>query len=167
MTPSRATSSSPSITMMVRNFPRRSGRARLLENLHATGFDGTYDFLYLPFCFAKKQNLGYAFINFCTPEFANRFQQQWHNKCLGDERAPADPSKSRPLHVSIALIQGKENNVRHLLRECKSSKIVNSKFQPVVYQNGVRVDFVEYVLYELNLFSTSDSGAEGEGGGRA
>jgi len=133
-----------SITLMVRNFPRRSSQSRLIERLHASGFEGTYDFVYLPFCFAKKQNLGYAFINFRTPKDANTFTERWHNKSLDNLPNP------RALHVCIAHIQGKEQNVKHLLRECKSSKIVNPRFQPVVYEHGVRVDFVEYVN-RLNL----------------
>merc|ERR1711964_245223 len=49
----------PITTMMVRNIPRRQTQEQLEAHLRRTGFKGEYDVLYLPYCFKKKQNLGY------------------------------------------------------------------------------------------------------------
>eukprot|EP00397_Hematodinium_sp_SG-2012_P010733 GEMP01010857.1.p1 GENE.GEMP01010857.1~~GEMP01010857.1.p1 ORF type:complete len:326 (+),score=72.34 GEMP01010857.1:119-1096(+) len=125
-------------TMMLRNFPRRSQQKRLLSYLDSSGLSGQYDFVYLPFCFEKKQNLGYAFINFRTPQKAVQFYMKWHKQSITSDSL----NKPRLMNVSVAQIQGREDNLQRIIKECKVGKITNPKFQPVVYDDdGSRVDF--------------------------
>lgn len=129
-------------TMMLRNFPRRSPRKSLLAFLDTNGFKGQYDFVYLPFSFEKKRNLGYAFINFCAPEKAFDFYTSWHKRDMFRTGDDGETSKSRLMNISVAQIQGRQANMQRIIKECKVGKITNPKFQPVVYDDmGYRVDF--------------------------
>lgn len=53
---------------MLRNIPNRYSQAGLLEEIDHSGFKGSYDFFYLPMDTQNRTNVGYAFINFVTPE---------------------------------------------------------------------------------------------------
>ena len=53
---------------MLRNIPNRYSQVSLLEEIDQEGFKGTYDFFYLPMDTQNRTNVGYAFINFMTPE---------------------------------------------------------------------------------------------------
>eukprot|EP00397_Hematodinium_sp_SG-2012_P016795 GEMP01017147.1.p1 GENE.GEMP01017147.1~~GEMP01017147.1.p1 ORF type:complete len:310 (+),score=42.96 GEMP01017147.1:103-1032(+) len=124
-------------TMMLRNFPRRNGQKKLLCQLNARGFEGAYDFVYLPFSFAKKLNLGYAFINFRTPQKAHEFFTQWHKQIFEETEG-----RSHPMNVSIAEVQGKAANLERILQERKVAKISNPLYQPVVFdEQGKRMEF--------------------------
>eukprot|EP00397_Hematodinium_sp_SG-2012_P031926 GEMP01033947.1.p1 GENE.GEMP01033947.1~~GEMP01033947.1.p1 ORF type:complete len:296 (+),score=69.99 GEMP01033947.1:122-1009(+) len=147
----------PVTTMMLRNFPRRSAQKRLLSHLDESGFAGTYDFVYLPFCFVTKQNLGYAFINFRTAAKAVEFSHVWHK-----QSAPSSggkEKKSRPMTVSVAQVQGREANVQRILKECNAGKITNQKFQPVMLdETGERMDF-SVLLQEYRAARGAAAGA--------
>merc|ERR1719310_2162480 len=54
-------------TVMLKNIPNRYGRDMLTDQLNAN-YRNEYDFVYLPIDFNSKCNVGYAFINFRTPE---------------------------------------------------------------------------------------------------
>ena len=58
----------PKTTVMLRNIPNRYSQVSLLEEIDQEGFKGTYDFFYLPMDTQNRTNVGYAFINFMTPE---------------------------------------------------------------------------------------------------
>eukprot|EP00397_Hematodinium_sp_SG-2012_P031198 GEMP01033096.1.p1 GENE.GEMP01033096.1~~GEMP01033096.1.p1 ORF type:complete len:242 (+),score=36.41 GEMP01033096.1:94-819(+) len=122
-------------TMMIRNFPRRRPVKYLVAELESSGFANTYDYIHLPFCFNKKQNFGYAFINFRDPAVACALRNQWHNQYIfGTET-------SLPVNIREAQIQGKEANLKRLIKEGKTKKITNPHLQPIVYDDdGHRVD---------------------------
>merc|ERR1712232_392540 len=61
-------------TAVIRNIPPEFTRARLLELIDNQGFDGLYDFVYLPIDFQTELNHCYAFINLITAEDAERFR---------------------------------------------------------------------------------------------
>ena len=56
-------------TLMIRNIPNKYNQAMMLDLLNRS-YAGQYDFFYLPIDFKNKCNLGYAFVNFNTPESA-------------------------------------------------------------------------------------------------
>jgi len=144
-------------TVIIRNYPRRSGQEKLLLQLEATGFKGKFDFVYLPFSFSKKENLGYVFVNFMCHEYAVAFYQKWHRNCfdnrmmpmrgLGSSKYTERASKPRPMSVSVAKKQGVEANITRIIQENKNANIVNPKFQPAIFVNNgqTRYDFQKYV----------------------
>lgn len=74
----------PITTMMICDIPCRKTTAQVLEAIDSFGFAGTYDLIYMPpqkgFRRANhSQNMGYAFINFKTPEWAAEFCKVFQN----------------------------------------------------------------------------------------
>jgi len=57
---------------VIRNFPHSYTRDMVCELLNSKGFDGCYDFVYLPTDFLSWMAFGYAFINMKTHEDALR-----------------------------------------------------------------------------------------------
>mmetsp|Transcript_33357 Transcript_33357/g.72874 ORF Transcript_33357/g.72874 Transcript_33357/m.72874 type:complete len:755 (-) Transcript_33357:27-2291(-) len=96
-------------TLMVRNVPNRYDRATLMLELDELGFEGTYNFLYLPIDSWTGYNVGYAFVNFDEPKDA------FH--CMkvvdGYEFKRHRLWKKRLAVVSVAHIQGLEQNLAH------------------------------------------------------
>jgi hypothetical protein len=94
-------------TVMMRNLPNKYTRALLLEELGRTGFNGTYDFLYLPVDTIQQANKGYAFINFSHPAYAKRFKDTYEDCTM-----PLFNS-NKSITVTVAALQGFEANYAH------------------------------------------------------
>ncbi|CAK0800980.1 unnamed protein product [Prorocentrum cordatum] len=118
-------------TMMVSNLPLRLQRSELMDMLDGSGFDGVYDFCYVPSDFHSGMNNGHAFINFHDHGTAVRFKEAWH------AAAPfRDYSDSQTLRVVPARIQGLRANakmasVRMNVRNPKHHGLVSTKDQSV------------------------------------
>jgi len=100
----------PPTTMMIRNIPGRYSQDDLMADLQELGFAGTYDFLYIPIDKATSTNVGYAFVNFIDPD--------WAQKCkvtldvFQFQRRRKRPSNKTAI-VSVAYLQGLETNLQH------------------------------------------------------
>jgi len=94
-------------TLMIRNVPNRYDRVMLMQELDELGFRGAYDFLYLPIDNATHWNVGYAFVNFDLPEDAKRCMSKMQGHQFKRCR------QRRVAQISIAHIQGLENNLAH------------------------------------------------------
>jgi len=66
-------------TMMIRNVPYAMTVAALEQVLQNAGFGDCFDFLYLPpMKRNQEKNLGFAFLNFVSPEDATVFKKAFH-----------------------------------------------------------------------------------------
>eukprot|EP00439_Symbiodinium_sp_Y106_P076059 s234_g15.t1 len=99
-------------TLMLRNVPNAYDREALMAELANLGFEGSFDFLYLPIDTSTKNNVGYAFVNFCDEEACM--------KCMNALRGyffKGQPyNRRRPAIVSVAHLQGLEANLQHYSR---------------------------------------------------
>ncbi|CAK0880554.1 unnamed protein product [Prorocentrum cordatum] len=117
-------------TVMVRNLPARCTQGEVVGELDRSGFEGCYDFCYMPCDFDSGQNNGYVFVNFKTPAVTRSFKETWH----GRSRFPNHPD-SRSLQVTAAHIQGYEANIAMLqtagvIRNPNFRRLVISKSDP-------------------------------------
>eukprot|EP00397_Hematodinium_sp_SG-2012_P036560 GEMP01039475.1.p2 GENE.GEMP01039475.1~~GEMP01039475.1.p2 ORF type:complete len:244 (+),score=44.07 GEMP01039475.1:990-1721(+) len=122
-------------SLMIRNIPRRCTQKALLSEIDNSGFVGCYDFCYLPSIFSTNANFGYAFVNLISPYEAQRFRLIWHRKKMGGK------SVKSCVTVSVAKVQGRKQNIRRLFSDTKVIRIANPRFQPAVFEQGVRIDF--------------------------
>mmetsp|Transcript_70993 Transcript_70993/g.170062 ORF Transcript_70993/g.170062 Transcript_70993/m.170062 type:complete len:256 (-) Transcript_70993:143-910(-) len=61
-------------TLMLSNLDTRTTTSAGIKNdLDACGFEDRYDFIYVPHSIARLEAIGYAFVNFCSPEAAADF----------------------------------------------------------------------------------------------
>jgi hypothetical protein len=121
-------------TLMIRNLPYTLTQQELLQALDGSGFAGLYDFFYLPHKFKEHKNLGFAFVNFLTPESAATFSNDWHHTFrfkMG--------SMHKPLNISAAAVQGRAANER-AANSHKMGRVKNNFFRPVVMQNSLMND---------------------------
>jgi len=125
-----ASSNEPITTMMIRNIPGRYSQDDLMLDLKELGFAGTYDFLYMPMDKGTSANVGYGFVNFVHP--------CWAEKCLQSFQTFRFQRHQRSLNkwakVSVAHLQGLEKNMKHYenaaVNVCKEKR-----GRPVVFAN--------------------------------
>jgi len=111
-------------TLMIRNLPPDLTQTELLGKMNSTGLTGLFDFCYVPRCFESKENKGYAFVNFVTPDSARKFALTWHKSdILG---------VTHPLNVSAAAVQGLADNRKRWETSSRMRRIRNPEFQPFV-----------------------------------
>jgi len=75
----------------------------------ARGFDGLFDFLYLPFDLKKSINVGYGFLSFIKAKHAQAFRREFDGLLLDKQTK----TKGKPLRVHMANLQGFEANYQH------------------------------------------------------
>jgi len=101
----KGTPSQPITTMMLKNIPCRKGHEEVMNHIDQKGFTNKYDFFYLPKDVKFRANLGYAFINFVTPEDAARFQAEMNGYRF------AGSVSTKACIVVPAHVQGLNNNL--------------------------------------------------------
>ena len=107
-------------TFMIRNIPTRFTSISFVRLLEEYGFAGTFNFFYLPMDFRSGKNMGYAFINFHSPETGLRFIDKFHAK-----RLPVTTSK-KVMEISPSRRQGLEDNISLF----RTSDLLNSVSLP-------------------------------------
>jgi len=113
-------------TLMIRNLPHDLTQMDLIAALDESGFEGAYDFLYMPSNFCSGRGKGYAFINFIQQEAARRFVSEWHKGvrlCAGRDRGG--------LSISAAAVQGREANIRKW-DVPRMRRVKNPNFRPLI-----------------------------------
>lgn len=99
----------PPTTMMIRNIPNRYTQKELIRELSDLGFSNSYDFLYLPIDKGTLCNVGYAFVNFVEPSWAEMCMRAFENYTFKKYRK----ARGKIATVSVAHLQGLEANLRH------------------------------------------------------
>jgi hypothetical protein len=96
-------------TLMIRNIPNMYTRSMLMEELDSLDFRTDYDFIYVPIDKSTQWNVGYAFVNFKTPEAAVRCMDVVTNYTF----TRFEHGSGKVAQVSIAHIQGLERNLEY------------------------------------------------------
>jgi len=112
-------------TLMIRNIPPKYGQEELCLEWPN---NGTYDFFYLPQSFPKQQNLTYAFVNFTSHEAAMDFKKRW------DKGRLKHFSNRKPLTISCADVQGRDENIAQL-RKKRNWRLKVKQYQPLIYND--------------------------------
>jgi len=115
----------------------------LTSDLEEAGFAKQFNFIYLPFCFESKSNVGYAFINFLDGAIAERFIDEWNRKDSDSARTPIINGK-KALTATYADVQGLDANIDRLVGDYKIARIHNPRYQPAIFEDGFRVNFHKY-----------------------
>jgi len=106
--------------------PVKYGQAALVAEIKQAGFDGAFDFVYVPTLPRSRFNRGFAFLNFCDAAGAQRFYAMFHGARLC--RYAADG----PLEVLPADVQGFSETASRFLNS-KSGK--KKKKQSVFFEH--------------------------------
>mmetsp|Transcript_62449 Transcript_62449/g.183074 ORF Transcript_62449/g.183074 Transcript_62449/m.183074 type:complete len:506 (-) Transcript_62449:169-1686(-) len=106
-------------TLMIRNVPNQYHRGLLMQELNSLGFRDKYDFISLPMDNATYWNVGYAFVNFEDPQDAAACMQVLHGH---EFKRYYGNGKKRVAQVSVAHIQGLEQNLSH----CSSTSVLST-----------------------------------------
>ena len=125
-------------TVMLRNLPNNYNRAMILALLDKEGFEGKYNFLYLPIDFRTRACMGYAFVNLVDPAYVPDFWAKFsgYSNWLVRSKKLCGVSWSEP-H------QGLESHVERYRNSPIMHESVPDEYRPIVLQNGVRVAFPE------------------------
>ncbi|CAD7949471.1 unnamed protein product [Amoebophrya sp. A25] len=121
-------------TMMLRNIPNKYTQPMLLNTLDEQGFQGKFDFFYLPIDFRNRCNVGYAFINFTSPDDAKNFLSIFHKFKLKAYNSP------KVCEVNYARVQGLQANIE-VYRNSPVNGIPIKQYRPLIFRNGVELDF--------------------------
>jgi hypothetical protein len=121
-------------TIMVRNIPGRYLPHSLRADIDKAGFEGLYDFFYMPCDVSARVNLGYCFINFRNNELVPLFLEGFHGKQFPRYRS------SKLLEVTSAKIQGFHRNVDSLMKSSVVS-LLPDEFKPVMLMDEMFVPF--------------------------
>jgi hypothetical protein len=124
-------------TVLLRNLPRDFTRAKLVELLEDEGFDGTFDFVYVPMDFSSEASLGYAFVNFVSAGDVRRCWtifdglSEWGYQCelKACEVMWAEPCQGLAAHVE----RYRSSPVMHAT--------VPDEWKPAIFQDGMRMPF--------------------------
>ncbi|CAK0822911.1 unnamed protein product [Prorocentrum cordatum] len=120
---------------MLRNLPRWLTQKGLVDEIHASGFEGRCDFCYVPQDFQSKVNHGHAFVNLTSPEAAAEFLREWQQK----RHFSSAWRLQSPINISTARVQGLAAN----MSSPRMRRVRNSTFRPFVLEGraaGLRID---------------------------
>lgn len=133
-------------TVMLRNIPNRYTPEELLEEMLSHGFEGCFDFFYLPTDFGTKKNMGYGFLNLRTPALAENFRRTF------DRRRLTRYVTQKVLEMSPAVTQGFQANVMKYLKH-QAGRVQNPWFRPMIFvpNEGSGVQWCCFSLCEEHL----------------
>jgi hypothetical protein len=122
-------------TMIIRNLVDHCTREMLTTFMDCHGFNGKYNLLYLPRCFASQRCFHYAFVNFISEEMAADFQAGIHGvadrELFGESVADVSLSQCQGLQANIAKYRNSSVMHHSVPDDCK----------PLMFQNGNPIAF--------------------------
>jgi len=123
-------------TVMFRNVPNDYTRDHLMKILDEEGFEGKYNFIYLPVDFRSKSGFGYAFINLINGEVAEAFKDVFNGfqKWSMPSQKVAEVTWSHPS-------QGLDVHVERYRNSPVMHEAVPDAFKPAMFENGNRISF--------------------------
>lgn len=130
----RVVTEEPKTTVMLRNIPNKYTQRMLLDQLNSMGYEGQYNFFYLPIDFRNRCNVGYAFINFISTETAKLFKNH-----LDGYRLTGFNSQ-KICEVSFARVQGLDANIMHY-RNSPVNGVAIPEYRPLLFADGKEVPF--------------------------
>jgi len=111
-------------TVMIQQIPFKYTQKEFMNEINLEGFEGTYDFLYLPVDARNPGNRGFGFINFLSASFADQFYRKYHGKKLRQYEASTDigviPADAQGFEQSAAVFFASW----HLRKKNRNSKPV-------------------------------------------
>jgi hypothetical protein len=123
-------------TVIVQNIPNRYTRSMLLDLFDAKGFSTAYDMVYLPTDFSTAVNFGYAFVNFATPESAEKFAAAFQ----GFSEWSCKSGK-----VCIVDWCAEQGGLELLIKRYQNCPVMHEsvpdEYKPALYQAGKRIAF--------------------------
>mmetsp|Transcript_37703 Transcript_37703/g.87060 ORF Transcript_37703/g.87060 Transcript_37703/m.87060 type:complete len:210 (-) Transcript_37703:164-793(-) len=114
-------------SLMITNLPHNVRPKNVLEKLDETGFQDTYDFLYLPRSLVSGSNLGYGFVNFMSIEWAAEFVAAWAGQDYFNNSRPR-----KHLAMLPAAVQGFDELVTLCDIRKKMHTFRNQSFRPFI-----------------------------------
>lgn len=94
-------------TVMLQQIPYQYMQADFMMEINRQGFEGTFDFLFLPMSQKRHGNIGFGFINFLSSSFAEKFYRKYQGQRLECYDARTT------INVVPADVQGFEQSVAH------------------------------------------------------
>lgn len=118
----------PPTTLMIRNIPNRYKNQDLLRELEHLKLGNSFDFFYLPMDTGTNCNVGYAFVNFVTPEYAKRCMT-----VMKDYIFKGQTKACKRAAITVAHIQGLEANMAHYRASAVNRMQKNRGNGPLVF----------------------------------
>mmetsp|Transcript_33419 Transcript_33419/g.73095 ORF Transcript_33419/g.73095 Transcript_33419/m.73095 type:complete len:536 (-) Transcript_33419:143-1750(-) len=126
-------------TTMLRHLPNNLTRDQLVTLLNKEGFEGRFDFMYVPVDFERKAGLGYAFVNWVNHEEAERAKAHFEN--FKDWTMQSDKvctvAWGEPL-------QGLKDHIERYRNSPVMHENIKEEYKPALFnEHGKRVPFPE------------------------
>jgi len=132
--PDPETAAAVETTVMLRNMPNFFTLDEFCRRLRELGFEGDYDFVFVPGDRLGERNMGYSFINLCSSDALTRFIAAFHEipvrQCL-----PGSKSK-KVCQVRAAEVQGRQANFDKFFQEAPAAVEGRTKWRPLFLQSG-------------------------------
>jgi len=122
-------------TLMLKQLPQVFAREALASLLNCLGFEGMYDFIYMPMNLLTKTSFTYAFVNMVSAEVAEQCRQQLDN--YSNWQVP----NSKACVALWAVQQGLEVNIERYRNSPVMHPSVPGDFKPALYKEGREIPF--------------------------
>lgn len=127
----------PKTTVLLRNLPSDYTVSSMLELLEDEGFEGCYDFVYVPMDFGSRLCLGYALVNFVSESDVARCWKVFEGLC--------DWGKSTSTSRCEVTWSEPHQGLRAHMERYQNSPVMHEsvpdEWKPALFTNGVRIPF--------------------------